>query len=91
MIPKVSSKETAFCVLVSRVLMPTKATSLPASASSLETFAKVGASARHGGHQEPQTLRTTTLPLRVVVSRSLPSTVSPSSLGASARSPWRRW
>jgi hypothetical protein len=59
--PKSFSKESATPVLVSRVLMPTNWTPLPAY--SLEILEKYLASARHGPHQEPHTFRTTTSPL----------------------------
>src|SRR5689334_18360620 len=67
----------------SRVFSPTNCTDGPSSSAA---FAKSGASWRHGGHHEPQTFRTTTLPRWSDSVHFLPSSVSPLSAGAGLRS-----
>jgi len=62
-------------LLGSRLSMPRNTTPLPAR--SRDAWASIGASARHGPHQEPQTLTTTTLPRKSVSDIVSPSRVRP--------------
>ena len=63
-----------------------KSTFLPFACTVSQAFCSAGVSSMQGGHHEPQTLTTSTVPARSALLHGLPSRVVPASFTGSPRS-----